>query len=78
MSNSTKTQPVCPCASGDVNYAHEGDAYCPWCEWSYGPWATGADGFAEPLVPIDYESLVRGEYAGYEDAAMESGLFGDC
>lgn len=80
MSNYTKTQPICPCASGDVNYATEGDAYCPWCWHNYGPWARFETHFAKCVTPIDYEdtSLSSYEDATSEDALMEFYLVGDC
>ena len=79
MTNTTKTQPSCPCASGDVNYATAGDAYCPWCEHNYGLWSRGEDGWAVLTTPIDYDDLSLSSGAGVpEDALMEYGLFGDC
>jgi hypothetical protein len=75
MTNTKNSQPVCPCDSGDVNFATEGDAYCPWCEHSYGPWVR--DGlFASCVTPIDYADGSLSAYEPLEDAAMEAGLFG--
>lgn len=87
MSNEIKTQPSCPCASGDVNHGNDGLSYCPWCDHDYGPWhmenlpdSHGIVGEWCVLdVEIDYDDLSLSSYeGGNEDAAFEMHLFGDC